>query len=91
MTQKRRLILFLRITGTIAGSAVFCAMLPMPTMDAIHRMLGMGPLPAGPIVEYLARSTAFAYALLGALLWTVSVDIERWVIAHGYRYSAERG
>lgn len=88
MTQRHRLIFFLRITGTVAGSAVFCAMLPMPAMDAIHRMLGMGPLPTGPIVEYLARSTSFAYALLGALLWTVSMDIARYhALIRGIGYS----
>jgi hypothetical protein len=46
-------------------------------MDATHQWLGLGPLPAEPIVAYLARSTSLFYALLGGLMWLVSFDLER--------------
>jgi hypothetical protein len=52
--------------------------MPLRWMDAIHRAIGMGALPDGPIVEYLARSTSSFYALLGALLWMVSFDLVRY-------------
>ncbi len=88
MNPARQLAYFLRCVGTVAGSALFFAVLPMHAMDSIHRLLGMGPLPVGPIVEYLARSTSFAYALLGALLWTLSFDIERYrALIHGIGYA----
>lgn len=78
MTYDRFLILFLRGVGTVAGSAVFCAMMPLRAMDTVHRALGMGPLPSGPIVEYLARSTSAFYALLGVLFWAFSLDLARY-------------
>lgn len=78
MTRDRFLILFLRIVGTVSGSAALCAVMPLRAMDAAHRALGMGPLPSGPIVEYLARSTSAFYALVGALLWAVSLDLPRY-------------
>ena len=78
MTRDRFLILFLRIVGTVSGSAALCAAMPLHAMDAVHRVLGMGALPSGPIVEYLARSTSAFYALLGALLWTLSLDLPRY-------------
>jgi hypothetical protein len=78
MTRDRFLILFLRIVGAVAGSAALCAVMPLRTMDEFHRIIGMGPLPSGPIVEYLARSTSAFYAFLGALLWMVSLDLPRY-------------
>lgn len=78
MTRDRFLVLFLRVVGAVAGSAALCAVLPMRAMDAVHRALGMGPLPGQPIVEYLARSTSAFYALLGALLWALSLDLARY-------------
>ncbi len=78
MTRDRFLILFLRIVGTVSGSAALCAVMPLRAMDTVHRALGMGPLPNGPVVEYLARSTSAFYALLGALLWIISLDLPRY-------------
>jgi len=78
MTRDRSLMLFLRVVGTVAGSAALCAMMPLRAMDAVHQTLGMGPLPSQPIVEYLARSTSAFYALLGALLWALSLDLTRY-------------
>jgi len=52
--------------------------MPLPWMDAVHRRLSLGPLPAGPVVEYLARSLSGFYATHGALLWFVSLDVRRY-------------
>jgi hypothetical protein len=46
-------------------------------MNAIHQWLGMGDLPAEPVVGYLARSTSAFYAVLGGLLWVLSCDLHR--------------
>jgi hypothetical protein len=69
--------LFLRMVGTAALLAVVAVVMPSSWMNAVHQWLGMGPLPAGPIVGYLARSTSALYALLGGLLWVVSFDLRR--------------
>ena len=78
MTKQERLFkLFLRIIGTAALFALVAVVMPYSWMNAIHQRLGMGQLPAEPIVGYLARSTSAFYALLGALLWVVSFDLVR--------------
>jgi hypothetical protein len=78
MTRNSFLTLYLRLVGTVAGLAAICAVMPLRWMDTIHRAIGMGALPDGPIVEYLARSTSAFYALLGALLWMISFDLVRY-------------
>ena len=69
--------LFLRIVGSVALLAVFAVLMPYSWMNAVHGWLGMGALPAEPIVGYLARSTSAFYALLGGLAWVVSFDLPR--------------
>lgn len=78
MTRERFLTVFLRLVGTVASTAAFCAVMPLGWMDAVHRALGMGALPQQPVVEYLARSTSALYALLGALFWVLSLDVTRF-------------
>lgn len=78
MTEPDRLFkVFLRIMGTAALLALVAVVMPYSWMNAIHQWLGMGVLPADPVVGYLARSTSAFYALLGALLWVVSFDLTR--------------
>ncbi len=67
----------LRVVGTAALLALPCALMPFGWMDTTHQWLGLGPLPANPIVSYLARSTSLFYALLGGLMWLVSFDLPR--------------
>lgn len=67
----------LRWEGTISLLALFAVVMPHASMDAIHRWLGLGPLPAEPVVGYLARSVSAFYALFGALLWMLSFDLPR--------------
>lgn len=78
MMRNSFLTLYLRLVGTVAGLAAIAAVMPLRWMDAMHQAIGMGALPDGPIVEYLARSTSAFYALLGALLWMVSFDLVRY-------------
>ena len=78
MTKQYRLLrLFLRIIGTAALLALVAVIMPYLWMNAIHQWLGMGQLPAEPIVGYLARSTSAFYALLGGLFWVASFDLHR--------------
>ena len=78
MARRDRLFkLFLRIIGTAALLAIGAVIMPYSWMNAIHKWLGMGQLPAEPIVGYLARSTSAFYALLGGLFWVTSFDLHR--------------
>jgi hypothetical protein len=69
--------IFLRYIGSVSLLALVAVFMPYSWMDATHRWLGMGPLPAEPIVGYLARSLSLFYALLGGLLWVCSFDLAR--------------
>ncbi len=69
---------FLRITGSVSMLAVVAVVMPHAWMNAIHQRLGMGPLPAEPIVGYLARSTSAFYTVLGGLMWVASFDLTRY-------------
>ena len=75
--QNHLLRLLLRIIGTAGLFAVVAVVMPYSWMNAIHKWLGMGELPAEPIVGYLARSTSAFYTLLGGLFWVVSFDLHR--------------
>jgi hypothetical protein len=79
MTAERVLRVFMRCFGTVAGSALFFVFVPYSWMNAIHEdLLGMGTLPADPIVGYLARSLSAFYAIMGGLMWLMSFDVRRY-------------
>ncbi len=61
--------------------ALPAVVMPFAWMDAIHRELGMGALPNTPIVGYLTRSCSALYALHGALLLFLSLDVVRYLPA----------
>jgi hypothetical protein len=70
--------LVLAVTGLGCLLAVFPAVMPLSWMAATHRWLGLGPMPQGPVVEYLARSLCAFYAFLGALLVLLATDVRRY-------------
>lgn len=74
----RGLRILLRITAAVMITALVPAAMPLSWMDAVHRWLGMGPLPRGPVVEYLARSLSAFYAFHGGLLWIFAGDVARY-------------
>ena len=73
------LVLLLRLDGIIMLSALFPSMMPLAWMKEAHRCLGMGELPDGPIIGYLTRSLSVMYAMHGALLFFVSLDVRRFL------------
>jgi hypothetical protein len=76
--SERFLKMFLRAVGSAALLAIVAVFMPYSWMNAIHRGLGMGVLPAAPVVGYLARSTSAFYAVIGGLAWLVSFDLRRY-------------
>lgn len=77
--HEKALVILLRTTAVISLSAVAAAVMPFAWMQAIHRFLGMGALPEGPIVGYLTRSLSAMYALHGAIVLFVSGDVRRYL------------
>ena len=76
---EKTLVLFLRFDGIIMLAAPFPSMMPLAWMQEIHRYLGMGELPAGPIIGYLTRSLSVMYAMHGAILLFLSLDVHRFL------------
>jgi len=77
MTSERTLKLILRVMGSSSLLALVFIGAPHSWMESIHESLGMGRLPDGPVVGYLARSTSAFYAMVGGLFWVVSFDLGR--------------
>lgn len=75
--SQRALAGFLRTIGVVDLAAFLAMVLPRAAMSAIHEALGLGPLPAEPIVGYLARSASMFYGLTGALLIWLGSDVVR--------------
>lgn len=77
--SEKTLVWLLRISGIILLTALLPVVMPFGWMQVIHRYLGMGELPAGPIMGYLTRSLSLFYAVHGALIIFVSLDLRRYL------------
>lgn len=78
-TSRNRLLRWLLVAcGVLTLLALPAVFLPQAVMDAIHRSLGLGPLPQGPIVLYLARSLSAFYAAFGVLTLLLATDVDRY-------------
>ena len=78
MTQgENALAILLRLIGVIGLIALGPVLMPFSWMASTHRWLGLGEMPGGPAVEYLARSVSAFYAMFGALCLVLSADLER--------------
>lgn len=73
------LAFLLRLIGAAELAAVLFVLAPLTWMDAVHdHVLGLGPLPAGRIVEYLARHLSAVYAVHGVMVLAISFDLPRY-------------
>src|SRR6516225_11684639 len=77
-TSDKGLVILLRIVGVPALFALVAVVMPTAWMAATHRWLGLGEMPTGPVVEYLARSLSAFYAFTGALCLVVAADLGRY-------------
>src|SRR5215831_3963147 len=78
-TSDKVLVILLRYLFGIPGLfALFAVVMPVSWMVATHRWLGLGEMPTGPVVEYLARSVSAFYALLGAFCLVMASDLDRY-------------
>jgi hypothetical protein len=74
----KALVLLLRFVGVGSLFALVAVFMPSSWMAATHRWLGLGEMPTGPVVEYLARSLSAFYALFGAICLVLASDLERY-------------
>ena len=78
MNRKFLITFLLRVGGFLLLLATFAIFLPVDVMAGIHRWLGVGEYPDGPITAYLARSTSALYAMHGAMMLMVSIDVVKY-------------
>jgi len=77
--HERVLVLLLRLDGSIMLTALIAALMPFAWMKDIHRFLGIGELPDLPIIGYLTRSLSLMYAMHGAVVLFLSLDVRRFL------------
>lgn len=71
-------VVILRIFGVGGLLAIPAIFFPHSWMNACHEFIGLGTMPEGPIVNYLARSLSAFYAIVGTFLLFLSFDISRY-------------
>ena len=71
-------VIILRLIGVSGLFAIPAIFFPIAWMAAIHDYVGLGPMPEGPIVSYLARSLSAFYAAVAAITLFISTDIRRY-------------
>lgn len=82
--SERALKWVLRLNGVVTVAALVAVFLPMEWMDRTHRALGMGEMPRGPVVEYLARTVSALYAIHGGLCLVLARDVRRFAPVIAY-------
>ena len=79
----------LRIAAAVELGAFVAVVMPRQWMETGHEWLGLGAMPAGPLLDFMIRQTSFTYGLHGVLLWLLSRDVLRFrplVIFTGVSY-----
>ena len=79
VTTEKALLGLVRMAGGLALFAAVAVVMPFDWMDAIHRWLGLGDMPRGRVVDYLARSLSAFYVFHGILLLFLSSDLHRYL------------
>lgn len=74
----RVLVILLRFLGMTGLCAIVTILMPLSWMEATHRWLGLGKMPSGPVVEYMARSLSAVSILLGSLFLMLASDVKRY-------------
>ena len=69
----------LRVTGVAMLGGLVFVFCPFAWMQRIHAGIGMGELEYTPLMSYLTRTLSAMYAVVGAILLFVSLDIRRYL------------
>jgi hypothetical protein len=69
----------LYISAAVTLLAFPCTLLPVEWMDWTHQQLGLGELPRGPIVIYMARTLSLLYGMHGVMSLLLAGDVRRYL------------
>jgi len=78
-TPDKVLMWTLRVLAVLLMTAIVPAVMPSAWMEEIPIRLGMGELPRGPMIGYLTHSLSAMYAMHGAIVFFVSLDVRRYL------------
>lgn len=78
MGREKLLVGLLRVVGTVEAVSLLAVVMPRAWMAQVHASIGLGDMPPGPLVEYLARTVSFIYGGHGVLLWILAGDARRY-------------
>ena len=68
----------LLLMGGLAMLAVVPLVMPTDWMVAVNDRLGLGPFPRSTLTEYLTRSLSAVYAMFGALVVYLGLNVRRY-------------
>jgi hypothetical protein len=74
MSRIKVFAIVLRMLSILLMLGIVGVFLPDSTMNSVHQSLGLGIMPEGRIVDYLARMLSLFYALHGAILFFLSLN-----------------
>ncbi|MGA1235623.1 MAG: hypothetical protein ACO34E_02035 [Limisphaerales bacterium] len=77
-SRQRITLIYLRFVATMMLLALPFVFIPHEWMAAINDRMGLIELPDLPIIRYLTRSASALYAMYGALLLFLSLDVNRY-------------
>lgn len=69
--------------------AFIAVVMPRSWMEMSHEWLGIGPMPTGPVLIFLARQASYVYGMHGISLWILAKDVVRFrplVILNGISF-----
>lgn len=69
----------LRVTGVAMLGGLVFVFCPFAWMQRIHAGIGLGELEHTALMSYLTRTLSAMYAVVGAILLLVSLDIRRYL------------
>ena len=78
MNRERLLVWILRLAGALEILAFIAVVMPRSWMDTSHAWLGLGQMPAGPILMFMIRQASYTYGVHGLSLWLIASDVERF-------------
>ena len=78
MTSERLISWVLRLTGATEILAFISVVMPRTWMESAHAWLGLGAMPAGPIIMFMIRQASYAYGMHGVSLWLMASDVRRY-------------
>lgn len=68
----------LRLAGAAEILAFFAVVMPRSWMEASHAWLGLGAMPAGPVLMFMIRQASYVYGMHGISLFVLASDVEKF-------------